>query len=63
MATNNMSIQRIKREFKEVLKSEEITQCSIKLDIINDNFTELRGEIAGRKFFNNILKYTDFPYL
>lgn len=47
MATNNMSIQRIKREFKEVLKSEEITQCSIKLDIINDNFTELRGEIAG----------------
>lgn len=47
MATNNMSIQRIKREFKEVLKSEEITLCSIKLDIINDNFTELRGEIAG----------------
>lgn len=47
MATNNMSIQRIKREFKEVLKSEEITQCSIKLEIVNDNFTELKGEIAG----------------
>lgn len=42
-----MSIQRIKREFKEVLKSEEITQCSIKLEIMNDNFTELKGEIAG----------------
>jgi len=47
MATNNMSIQRIKREFKEVLKSEEINQCSIKLEIVNDNFTELKGEIAG----------------
>lgn len=42
-----MSIQRIKREFKEVLKSEEINQCSIKLEIVNDNFTELKGEIAG----------------
>lgn len=46
MATN-MSIQRIKREFKEVLKSEEINQCAIKLEIMNDNFTELKGEIAG----------------
>lgn len=43
----NMAVSRIKREFKEVLKSEEIVQCSIKLDIVNDNFTELRGEIAG----------------
>ncbi|XP_053675190.1 ubiquitin-conjugating enzyme E2-22 kDa [Anopheles nili] len=43
----NMAVSRIKREFKEVLKSEEITQCSIKLDMVNDNFTELRGEIAG----------------
>lgn len=43
----NMAVSRIKREFKEVLKSEEIVQCSIKLDMVNDNFTELRGEIAG----------------
>ncbi|XP_050075607.1 ubiquitin-conjugating enzyme E2-22 kDa [Anopheles maculipalpis] len=43
----NMAVSRIKREFKEVLKSEEITQCSIKLEMVNDNFTELRGEIAG----------------
>lgn len=42
-----MAVSRIKREFKEVLKSEEITQCSIKLEMVNDNFTELRGEIAG----------------
>lgn len=43
----NMAVSRIKREFKEVLKSEEIVQCSIKLTMVNDNFTELRGEIAG----------------
>uniref|UniRef100_U5EZB4 E2 ubiquitin-conjugating enzyme n=1 Tax=Corethrella appendiculata TaxID=1370023 RepID=U5EZB4_9DIPT len=43
----NMAVSRIKREFKEVLKSEEIVQCSIKLEIVNDNFTELKGEIAG----------------
>ncbi|ETN57965.1 ubiquitin-conjugating enzyme E2-25kD [Anopheles darlingi] len=43
----NMAVSRIKREFKEVLRSEEIVQCSIKLEMVNDNFTELRGEIAG----------------
>ncbi|XP_075857314.1 ubiquitin-conjugating enzyme E2 K isoform X1 [Microcebus murinus] len=79
----NIAVQRIKREFKEVLKSEEIT-CSrinrnetklstdkdptldhiecffimgfikamtsknqIKVDLVDENFTELRGEIAG----------------
>uniref|UniRef100_T1GGG3 E2 ubiquitin-conjugating enzyme n=1 Tax=Megaselia scalaris TaxID=36166 RepID=T1GGG3_MEGSC len=43
----NIAISRIKREFKEVIKSEEIVQCSIKVELINDNWTELRGEIAG----------------
>ncbi|CAO1319481.1 unnamed protein product [Diamesa tonsa] len=43
----NMAISRIKREFKEVLKSEEIALCSIKLEMVNDCFTELIGEIAG----------------
>jgi len=42
-----MAVSRIKREFKEVLRSEEIAQCSIKLELINDCFTDLRGEIAG----------------
>jgi hypothetical protein len=28
-------------------RSEEIAQCSIKLELVNDCFTELRGEIAG----------------
>uniref|UniRef100_A0A2K6LM84 Ubiquitin conjugating enzyme E2 K n=1 Tax=Rhinopithecus bieti TaxID=61621 RepID=A0A2K6LM84_RHIBE len=41
----NIAVQRIKREFKEVLKSEE--QNQIKVDLVDENFTELRGEIAG----------------
>ncbi|XP_067645993.1 ubiquitin-conjugating enzyme E2-22 kDa isoform X1 [Eurosta solidaginis] len=43
----NMAVSRIKREFKEVMRSEEIVQCSIKIELINDSWTELRGEIAG----------------
>jgi ubiquitin-conjugating enzyme (huntingtin interacting protein 2) len=44
---NNIATQRIKREFKEVIKSEELAKCSIKVDLIGDSYTELKGEIAG----------------
>ncbi|XP_043285918.1 ubiquitin-conjugating enzyme E2-22 kDa isoform X1 [Venturia canescens] len=43
----NIAAQRIKREFKEVLKSEEVAKCAIRVELVNDSFTELRGEIAG----------------
>ncbi|KAL1518179.1 hypothetical protein ABEB36_001841 [Hypothenemus hampei] len=43
----NIAAQRIKREFKEVIKSEEVAKCAIKLELVDDNYTELRGEIAG----------------
>ncbi|XP_018333016.1 ubiquitin-conjugating enzyme E2-22 kDa [Agrilus planipennis] len=43
----NIAAQRIKREFKEVIKSEEVAKCAIKLELVNDSFTELKGEIAG----------------
>ncbi|XP_029368218.1 ubiquitin-conjugating enzyme E2Ka isoform X4 [Echeneis naucrates] len=43
----NIAVQRIKREFKEVLKSEETSKNQIKVDLVDENFTELRGEIAG----------------
>jgi len=43
----NIAVQRIKREFKEVVKSEEVARCHIKVELINESFTELRGEIAG----------------
>jgi len=43
----NIAAQRIKREFKEVIKSEEVAKCAIKVELVNDNYTELKGEIAG----------------
>ncbi|XP_035728942.1 ubiquitin-conjugating enzyme E2-22 kDa-like isoform X1 [Vespa mandarinia] len=78
----NIAAQRIKREFKEVIKSEEVSggitswsrqrrfdlesmregealcgyaafaafrvaKCAIKVELVNDSFTELKGEIAG----------------
>lgn len=46
-AMANIAVQRIKREFKEVLKSEETSKNQIKVDLVDENFTELKGEIAG----------------
>jgi len=45
---SNIAVARIRREFKEVIKSEEVAKCHIKVELKNnDIFTELRGEIAG----------------
>ncbi|XP_026283440.1 ubiquitin-conjugating enzyme E2-22 kDa [Frankliniella occidentalis] len=43
----NIAAQRIKREFKEVIKSEEVAKCAIKVELVSDSYTELKGEIAG----------------
>ncbi|XP_067123674.1 ubiquitin-conjugating enzyme E2 K-like isoform X2 [Centruroides vittatus] len=43
----NIAVQRIKREVKELVKSEEVAKCAIKVELVNDNYTELKGEIAG----------------
>ncbi|BFF91695.1 ubiquitin-conjugating enzyme E2-22 kDa-like [Drosophila madeirensis] len=43
----DLAVSRIKRDFKEVMESNEIVQCSIKIELANDNWTELRGEIGG----------------
>lgn len=43
----NIAEARIKREFKEALSGEEFLQCLIKMELVNDNWTELRGEITG----------------
>ncbi|CAH1778006.1 unnamed protein product [Owenia fusiformis] len=43
----NIAVQRIKREFKEVVKSEEVAECHIQVELVNDSFTELKGQIAG----------------
>ncbi|ELU15540.1 hypothetical protein CAPTEDRAFT_150271 [Capitella teleta] len=43
----NIAVARIKREFKEVVKSEEVAKCHIKVELVDDSFTSLRGEILG----------------
>ncbi|KAH8386861.1 hypothetical protein KR093_003081 [Drosophila rubida] len=43
----NMSVVRIKRELAEVLQGEEVRQGLIKIELVNDSWTELRGEIIG----------------
>ncbi|CAK1588543.1 unnamed protein product [Parnassius mnemosyne] len=43
----NIAAKRIKREFKEVMKSEEVAGGAIKLELVNDSWTELKGQIAG----------------
>uniref|UniRef100_A0A3B4DAU2 Ubiquitin-conjugating enzyme E2 K n=1 Tax=Pygocentrus nattereri TaxID=42514 RepID=A0A3B4DAU2_PYGNA len=56
----NIAVQRIKREFKEVLKSEETSKNQIKVDLVDENFTELKGEIAGppdTPYEGNSLRY------
>jgi len=43
----NIAEQRIKREFKEVVRSDEVAACNIKVELVDNNFTHLHGEIAG----------------
>uniref|UniRef100_UPI00358F1B06 ubiquitin-conjugating enzyme E2 K-like n=1 Tax=Myxine glutinosa TaxID=7769 RepID=UPI00358F1B06 len=43
----SISAARLKREFKDVLDSEEVMNNQIKIELLDDNFMELRGEIAG----------------
>ncbi|XP_045784526.1 ubiquitin-conjugating enzyme E2-22 kDa [Maniola jurtina] len=43
----NIAAKRIKREFREVINSEEVAGGHIKLDLVSDSWTELQGAIAG----------------
>ncbi|CAG2224054.1 HIP2 [Mytilus edulis] len=43
----NIAAARIQREFKEVVKSEEVERCKIKVSLKNDMYNELEGTIAG----------------
>ncbi|KAL7647584.1 UNVERIFIED_CONTAM: hypothetical protein RMT77_001184 [Armadillidium vulgare] len=42
-----IATQRIKREFKEVVKCDEAQKCTINLELVADNHKDLRGKIAG----------------
>jgi ubiquitin-conjugating enzyme (huntingtin interacting protein 2) len=43
----NIALTRIKKEFQEVIKSDEVAESNIKLEMKNDNFMDLRGVISG----------------
>ncbi|ESP04417.1 hypothetical protein LOTGIDRAFT_223907 [Lottia gigantea] len=43
----NIAQARIKREFKEVVKSDEVAACNITLELVDDKYNELIGKIAG----------------
>ncbi|PAA90358.1 hypothetical protein BOX15_Mlig027097g1, partial [Macrostomum lignano] len=44
---SNIADQRIRREFKEVMKSNEIASHHIRVEPVSDNLRKLRGEICG----------------
>ena len=44
---SNIAVARIQREFKEVVKSEEVANNLIKLDLLDESFSHLRGRING----------------
>ncbi|XP_017137962.1 ubiquitin-conjugating enzyme E2-22 kDa-like [Drosophila miranda] len=41
------AVSRIKSELEELLHSEEIERCPIKIERVNGSWTDLRGEISG----------------
>ncbi|XP_065058818.1 ubiquitin-conjugating enzyme E2-22 kDa-like [Rhopilema esculentum] len=44
---SNIAVARIQREFREVIRSEEAQKNNIKLELVDDTYTKLRGEISG----------------
>ncbi|XP_002168321.2 ubiquitin-conjugating enzyme E2-22 kDa [Hydra vulgaris] len=45
---SNIATARIQREFKEVIRSEEVSKNNIKLELVDGaSFTKLKGEIVG----------------
>ncbi|XP_070552643.1 ubiquitin-conjugating enzyme E2 K-like [Ptychodera flava] len=44
---SNIAAARIQREFKEVVKCDEAAKYAIKVEMVDDSYNELRGEIAG----------------
>jgi len=43
----NIAQQRIQREFREVVKSKEIAESGVQLELVADDLTELAGTVAG----------------
>ena len=48
----NIAQQRIQREFREVVKSKEIAESGVQLQLVNDDLTELAGRSEKTHFLN-----------
>lgn len=44
---SNIAHQRIQREFREVVKSEEVAKSGVELTLVKEDLTELMGKIKG----------------
>ncbi len=44
---SNIAHQRIQREFREVVKSEEVAKSGVELTLVKEDLTELSGTIKG----------------
>ncbi|EDO39550.1 predicted protein [Nematostella vectensis] len=43
----NIAVSRVKREFREIITSEEDQKSGIKVELVDETFTKLKGEIRG----------------
>jgi len=70
MAVANIAAQRIKREIREIMKDDEVERCGVKVQVNEQNWLELRGEIngppdtayAGGRFMLEILIPETYPF-
>lgn len=44
---SNIAQQRVQREFREVVRSQEVADSGVTLSLVNDDLTELAGTIKG----------------
>lgn len=51
--SSNIAIQRIKREFVEVARFDEVNQNLISIESVNNSLVDLKGKITGRLFHLN----------
>lgn len=57
--SSNIAIQRIKREFVEVARFDEVNQNLISIESVNNSLVDLKGKITGRLIRVSLLPHPD----